>query len=229
MSSKNATLSLRGFGLPTGAPGAGSTFWKHWGLPPATQVGTDWQVDLTPDLVAGNKVSLTVQYPVAADGAGFSDKTFDLSIDAKGTVASGDIEGNLTMPAIVRDVHSAADMAYSAGGKAGVVFAAYGLGDVIHAGGGNDTVDAGIGHDLVYGEDGNDKLDGGAGNDTLIGGTGADELIGGTGQDVAGYADSAAAVNIDFAAGTASGGDADGEGDASTIFSSGVGCGVAEG
>ena len=192
--------SLLIHGLPT-----------EWKIVGATQVGTDWQVDLTPDSMTGNKVVLTVQYPVVADGSGAGDKTFDLSIDAKGTVPSGDIEGNLTMPAIVRDVHSAADMAYSASGKEGVAFAAYGLGDVIHAGAGNDTVDAGVGHDLVYGEAGNDKLDGGAGNDTLIGGAGADELIGGTGQDVAGYADSAAGVTIDLAAGTASGGDADGD------------------
>jgi trimeric autotransporter adhesin len=55
------------------------------------------------------------------------------------------------------------------------------------------------------------KLDGGDGNDTLTGGEGADELIGGIGADTAKYEGSSAGVTIDLSAGTASGGDADGD------------------
>ena len=47
--------SLLIHGLPT-----------EWKIVGATQVGTDWQVDLTPDSMTGNKVVLTVQYPVVA-------------------------------------------------------------------------------------------------------------------------------------------------------------------
>jgi hypothetical protein len=56
-----------------------------------------------------------------------------------------------------------------------------------------------------------DELSGGAGDDILRGGAGADELDGGTGIDTASYYTSAAAVAVDLAAGTASGGDAAGD------------------
>ena len=184
---------------------------SDWKIVGATQVGSDWKVDLTPEIIAANKVTLTVQYPVLADGAGTGDKTFDLSIEAEGSTDQGSINGVLAIPAVVRDVQGPGDMVYASGGKTGVVFAAYGLGDVIYAGAGNDTVSGGIGHDRIYGEAGNDKLDGGAGNDTLDGGAGADELIGGTGKDVATYMASAAGVRIDLTAGTAAGGDAEGD------------------
>ncbi|KJS41260.1 MAG: hypothetical protein VR71_06125 [Roseovarius sp. BRH_c41] len=92
--------------------------------------------------------------------------------------------------------------------------------DLVFAGAGNDTVRAGAGNDTVYGEDGNDLLDGGAGNDllqggngndTLIGGAGADTMIGGVGLDIVDYSTSGAAVTVDLAAGTATGGDATGD------------------
>ncbi|NKC31013.1 Ig-like domain-containing protein [Falsiroseomonas selenitidurans] len=63
---------------------------------------------------------------------------------------------------------------------------------------------------LLVGGDGDDVLDGGADNDMLVGGAGSDELAGGTGFDVASYAGSAA-VAVSLAAGTATGGDAEGD------------------
>src|SRR3546814_8834206 len=51
----------------------------------------------------------------------------------------------------------------------------------------------------------------GDGNDTLIGGSGADTLIGGAGSDTASYAGSSGGVTVDLAAGTGSGGDAQGD------------------
>lgn len=67
---------------------------------------------------------------------------------------------------------------------------------------GNDTLDGGVG---------NDNLDGGVGNDILIGGAGADILTGGDGFDTASYSKSSAAVNVNLATGTGSGGDAEGD------------------
>ena len=58
---------------------------------------------------------------------------------------------------------------------------------------------------------GTDTLSGDAGDDTLSGGGGADVLDGGTGTDTATYAGSAAGVQVDLAAGTGSGGDAQGD------------------
>ncbi|MET0282729.1 MAG: PA14 domain-containing protein [Steroidobacteraceae bacterium] len=187
------------------------------GLPPqfsvvgAEQVGSGWKVTLPADFDSTLRVSLAVRYPVAADDAAFSAQTFDLSIVAEGKLDGDDIEGARLIPAIVRDVRSVADIEYSANGQSGVVFPAFGLGDVIRAGAGNDTVNGGLGHDVIYGDAGNDKLDGGAGDDTLEGGAGADELIGGSGADTVAYSESPDAVQIDLAAGTATGGHAEGD------------------
>jgi Ca2+-binding RTX toxin-like protein len=63
--------------------------------------------------------------------------------------------------------------------------------------GGNDAAN------VISGLDGNDAIAGGLGADTLDGGNGIDWLAYGTGSD--------AAVNVDLAAGTASGGDATGD------------------
>ncbi|MGP3699492.1 beta strand repeat-containing protein [Rhodobacter sp. NSM] len=74
--------------------------------------------------------------------------------------------------------------------------------------------------DLLEGTDGDDLLSGGVmadiirgglGADTLIGGAGADVIGGGLGRDLASYAGSDAGVQVDLAAGTAAGGDAEGD------------------
>ena len=67
---------------------------------------------------------------------------------------------------------------------------------------GDDTIDAGAG---------DDSLSGGDGNDLLIGGPGADMLKGGAGEDTISYMGSAMGVSINLRAGTASGGDAEGD------------------
>ncbi|MEO7239950.1 MAG: calcium-binding protein, partial [Sphingomicrobium sp.] len=56
-----------------------------------------------------------------------------------------------------------------------------------------------------------DVLNGMDGDDTLIGGLGGDQLIGGNGADTASYAASVFAVAIDLGAGTATGGEAQGD------------------
>jgi len=177
-----------------------------------TLVANGWQITLPSDLAAnGNKLTIGLQYAVAQDGQPFSPTAFDISIEAEGDIKGATIKGSKVVPTILQDVQGASDMTYSAGGKSGIVLPAFGLGDEIHAGGGNDTVKAGVGHDLLYGDAGNDTLDGGAGNDILEGGEGADVLIGGKGNDTAAYTGSHEAVNVDLAAKTATGGDAQGD------------------
>ncbi|WP_158511053.1 beta strand repeat-containing protein [Azospirillum thiophilum] len=65
--------------------------------------------------------------------------------------------------------------------------------------------------DDLYGTSANNLLAGGGGDDWLRGRGGADTLIGGDGFDMAVYLDSSAGVTIDLSAGTASGGDAEGD------------------
>jgi Ca2+-binding RTX toxin-like protein len=77
---------------------------------------------------------------------------------------------------------------------------------------GADNLVGTTGNDEIHGLGGNDTLDGGSGNDTLEGGAGADVLIGGAGTaDVATYANSTSAVNVDLTAGTGTGGEAQGD------------------
>lgn len=75
---------------------------------------------------------------------------------------------------------------------------------------GSRLVGAG-GDDLLTGRSGDDRIEGGNGNDTIIGGAGADILNGGRGTDLVDYAASPAAVNVNLATRTGSGGDAEGD------------------
>ncbi|MCE4536433.1 PA14 domain-containing protein [Pelomonas sp. P7] len=178
----------------------------------ATKGADGWEVTLPADPTAATHLSVMIRYAVVSDTASSAPTTFDLVVTATADVGGSMLDGKLTLPAIVRDVTSAADMAYTdASGKAGIVFPAYGLGDVIDAGAGNDKVFGLVGADRLNGGAGNDTLDGGAGNDTLVGGGGADVLIGGTGRDTASWDGSPAGVDIDLAANTAHGGDAEGD------------------
>ncbi|MGL4968488.1 MAG: calcium-binding protein [Inquilinus sp.] len=75
----------------------------------------------------------------------------------------------------------------------------------------NDIINGLDGYDTLYGGDGNDTLNGMDGGDRLTGGQGADVLNGGNGGDTADYQTSPGAVTVDLAAGTGSGGDAEGD------------------
>ena len=67
------------------------------------------------------------------------------------------------------------------------------------------------GDDTLHGGDGDDTLSGGPGNDLLVGGAGADTLKGGADNDTISYKYSPMGVSINLRAGTAMGGDADGD------------------
>ncbi|WP_296201287.1 cadherin domain-containing protein [Sphingorhabdus sp.] len=69
----------------------------------------------------------------------------------------------------------------------------------------------GLGKAGLSGGAGNDILNGGDGDDYLDGGAGADQLIGGAGFDGVDYSGSNAAVTVNLATGTASGGTAQGD------------------
>ncbi|MEA2446978.1 MAG: hypothetical protein QOK47_615 [Actinomycetota bacterium] len=106
------------------------------------------------------------------------------------------------------------------------VIVALGGADQIEGKGGNDLICGGGGGDLILGSEGDDRIDGQGGNDSIFGmegndeiklgggrindttgGPGDDVLTGGNGFDLAGYVDAPNGVNVDLAAGTASGGD----------------------
>ena len=75
-----------------------------------------------------------------------------------------------------------------------------------------DYLTGNSGDNALNGMGGNDVISGGGGNDSLTGGAGADTLDGGEGErDGAGYGDSDAGVTVNLAAGTASGGHAEGD------------------
>jgi Ca2+-binding RTX toxin-like protein len=78
--------------------------------------------------------------------------------------------------------------------------------DTLAGGGGDDTISGLAGNDSLSGGGGNDSLAGGNGNDTLAGGEGDDTLAGNGGIDRVSYADATAAVTVNLAAGSATGG-----------------------
>ena len=82
----------------------------------------------------------------------------------------------------------------------------------LYGGNGNDTITATSSFNELVGGAGDDTLTGASGEDYLEGGQGADILDGGAGDlDLISYLSSAQGVTIDLAAGTASGGDAQGD------------------
>ena len=95
----------------------------EWSVVGATHVGTSWVVDLPPEGTASADAKLTVmiQYPVAADAIAFSPNSFDITIAVRGQMDDKDIGGILVLPAIVRDVNGPADLLYSdSAGHAGL-------------------------------------------------------------------------------------------------------------
>ncbi|MCT4657422.1 MAG: hypothetical protein N4A65_16635, partial [Cohaesibacter sp.] len=83
--------------------------------------------------------------------------------------------------------------------------------DVLTGDASANTLRGNGGQDRLIGGAGDDSLFGDAGDDHLVGGAGADSLTGGLGADTADYSSSSAAISINLLAGTASGGDAQGD------------------
>ncbi|MGK9167870.1 hypothetical protein KXR53_16305 [Inquilinus limosus] len=74
-----------------------------------------------------------------------------------------------------------------------------------------DSITGDFHDNVLSGLAGNDTIFGMGANDILIGGAGADVLNGGAGLDVASYETSSAAVTVNLATGTGTGGDAQGD------------------
>ena len=75
----------------------------------------------------------------------------------------------------------------------------------------SEAINGDDGSDTIHGNGGNDTIDGGTGDDFIAGGKGADMITGGGGEDTISYAYSSAGVRINLRAGSASGGDAEGD------------------
>ena len=94
-------------------------------------------------------------------------------------------------------------------------FIGTGFADILGGDAANNRLEGEGGNDLLEGRDGSDELYGGAGNDKLHGDEGGDQIDGGEGSDTANYFDingnAIQGVSISLAAGTASGGDAEGD------------------
>ncbi|MGK9167550.1 M10 family metallopeptidase C-terminal domain-containing protein [Inquilinus limosus] len=143
---------------------------------------------------------------------------FQLLVNLVTNVASGGTASGDTFYSIENLIGSDDRIDRFIGGTEANYFLGLGGGDVLSGGGGDDKLEGA--------RDG-DVLNGDAGNDTLIGGAGADFLDGGDGIDTADYTlderqpmfgpprtPATEGVTVDLAAGTASGGD--GEGDTTT-------------
>ncbi|MBP7003443.1 M10 family metallopeptidase C-terminal domain-containing protein [Amaricoccus sp.] len=126
---------------------------------------------------------------------------FQLLVNLATNVASGGTASGDTFDSIENLIGSDDRIDRFIGTEAANHFRGQGGGDYFNGGGGDDILDGGRDGDILYGE---------AGDDTVIGGAGQDYLDGGSGVDTVVYAGSTGAVTVDLAAGTASGGDADG-------------------
>ncbi|WP_348541120.1 tandem-95 repeat protein [Thalassococcus arenae] len=87
------------------------------------------------------------------------------------------------------------------------------FGDILSGNGGDNLLTGRGGADSLSGNAGIDTLLGGTGNDSLTGGAGADVLDGGEGSDTADYflSEAGEGIAVSLAAGTATGGDAEGD------------------
>ncbi len=143
----------------------------------------------------------TASYATSAEGV-----TVNLE---SGTGTGGDAEGD-TLIEIENLEGSAQDDHLIGDAESNQLVGGAGA-DTLEGAAGDDVLLGGAGNDLMTGGAGLDTLLGGDGNDVMAGGEGADSLVGGLGSDTASYIDSAAGVIVDLAAGTASGGDAEGD------------------
>jgi Ca2+-binding RTX toxin-like protein len=162
------------------------------------------------DNMAGGAGVDTARYETSLAGV-----HIDLALyTASGGDAAGDILGSIENiigtgfdDTLIGD--GAANNLFGTGGRD--ILIAAGGNDLLAGGEGNDDLTGGTGDDVLRGGAGTDRLWGNVGNDTLDGGAGGDVLAGAAGVDTADYSESRAAVRIDLAANTASGGSAQGD------------------
>ncbi|WP_342241874.1 calcium-binding protein [Inquilinus sp. OTU3971] len=132
------------------------------------------------------------------DYAGSAAVTINLST---GTASGGDAAGDVLSG--IENVYGAFVVNDILTGSAG--------NNLLDGRGGDDILSGLGGTDILRGHDDEDILNGGDGNDVLYGENGADQLDGGSGIDTASYYLRPEAVVVDLAAGTGSGGEAEGD------------------
>ena len=144
------------------------------------------------DSLSGNNGNDTLTYAASASGV-----TVSL---AAGTGSGGDAAS---------DTHSGFE--HLIGSASADALTGDTLSNRIEGGSGADTIDGGNNSDTLIGGADGDAITGGNGNDLIVGGAGADNLAGGADIDTVDYSESDAAIIVNLAAGTGSGGHAVGD------------------
>ena len=155
-------------------------------------LGADTLIGLSgDDLLAGGAGADRLDGGLGIDSVSYAGTT-DIAVSlTTGTGHGGDAAGDVLV-----------DVENLFGGSGADSLVGSGVANHLAGGGGADTLDGMAGDDTLVGGDGSDRLAGGAG---------ADSLHGADGIDMASYAGDTAGVVIDLAAGTAAGGDAEGD------------------
>jgi Ca2+-binding RTX toxin-like protein len=171
------------------------------------------------DVLTGAAGADALDGGAGSDFAAYEGSAAAVTVDlVAGTGIGGDAEGD-TLTGIENLIGSSHDDSLTGSDVANIIRGGAGA-DTINGGAGTDSIDAGSEDDIVsggadidslWGGAGNDQIDGGDGDDKLQGAAGADALTGGAGIDVATYTASRTGVTVDLAAGTGTGGDAQGD------------------
>ncbi|WP_438952167.1 VCBS domain-containing protein, partial [Porticoccus sp.] len=158
-------------------------------------VGDEWTV-VYADSGPGNEQARFVRFEFSFDSAGNPAITVAGS-DNENLIFGGEGNDSLT-GGITDDVIFGREGDDIINGVAG--------NNTLVGGSGDDTITGGDGNDLIFGGDGDDTIVAGAGDDLIEGGLDGDAIDGGIGNDTVSYANSSSAVNVNLAAGTATGG-----------------------
>ncbi|MFK7884927.1 MAG: tandem-95 repeat protein [Phycisphaerales bacterium] len=145
------------------------------------------------DLLSGGAGDDTLDGGSGTDTASFADTSDRVVVDLEAGTATG--QGSDSLIDIENIDGSGGDDIIR--GDSG--------GNTIDAGAGNDYIEGRGGDDVIRGGAGADIIDAGAGDDLVSGGTGDDVLIGGSGNDTVSFDGSAAGVDVDLDAESATG------------------------
>lgn len=154
------------------------------------------------DTLSGGAGDDTLDGGFNSDTADFSGSGSEVDVDLAAGTASG--QGNDTLISIENVIGTTGDDTLS-GDAAANRLEGTAAQDILTGGGGDDTLLGGDGDDTLSGGDGNDGQFGGSGNDAFVGNLGNDLIDGGNGTDILNHSLATAAVQVDLAAGTATG------------------------
>ncbi|WP_416897927.1 MAG: FecR domain-containing protein [Minwuia sp.] len=147
------------------------------------------------DTMIGGLGNDTMDGGNGTDTADYTSSVTQVTVDLTAGTATGAAIGTDSLISVERIIGTAAEDAVSGSNQAEIFLGAAG----------NDTLQGLGGADNLNGGDGNDLIEGGSGNDTLVGGNNDDTLDGGADNDTADYSNEASEIDLDLAAGTATG------------------------